>query len=549
MHEDQTASLADGGPAPVVPFENIGAALLSAAHAGTGGIDFVTTENSHESVSYAELLSRSRQLLTALRSGGVTGGDLVLLQAHQELDLLTGFWACVLGGFVPVPVAAAPAPAQHADAERTLVDVWRMLDRPWVLTGHQPTRDGAPPVWASRWVGRIGELTSKHPPAAEVHAARPEDVAVLLLTSGSTGLPKAVTLQHGNILSRSVATAAVNGLTADTRTFNWMPLDHVGGLIMFHARDVIVGCHQVHARLPWILADPLRWPAMMSRHRSEVTWAPNFAFGLVNDRAEEMAGRDWDLHALRYIMNGGEPVKPRVARTFLQLLGRFGLPPTAMYPGWGMSETTAGVVDCVFSATDARDTDRYVPVGRPHPGVRLRVVDEFDRLLPQGRVGRLQAAGPTIFAGYHGRPDQTQAVFTADGWFRTGDLAYLDDGVLVVTGRVDDVIVLDGVDLHGHEIEAAVEELSSVEPSYTVASTVQTRPEHPAQLAVFLHPRGAADLGVLAQDVRALVRDRFGVEVAHVVPVDRQEVPKTGIGKLRRAHLRRRFEAGAIRGS
>lgn len=487
-------------------------------------------------------------MLTALRERGVAAGELVLVQAEREADLLAGFWACVLGGFVPVPVTAGASSAQRPDAERLLTEVWQMLDRPWVLTGHAIEPASEPPVWSARWLGRITDLCHRQP-AEDLHRADPDDLAVLLLTSGSTGLPKAVMLSHGNILSRSLATAAVNGLTAETRTFNWMPLDHVGGLIMFHARDVVIGCHQVHARLPWILADPLRWPDAMSRYRSEVTWAPNFAFGLVNDREQETAGRDWDLTALRYIMNGGEPVKPRVAKAFLRVLGRYGLPATAMYPGWGMSETTAGVVDCVFSAATADEADRYVPVGRPHPGVQLRVVDENDRVLPQGRVGRLQAAGSTIFAGYYGNGEQTSAAFTDDGWFRTGDLAYLDDDTLVVTGRVDDVIVIDGVDFHGHEIEAAVEELPAVEPSYTVASTVGSGSGGPQRLAVFLHPRRSADLADLTTEVQSLVRRRFGVDVAHVVPVAREEVPKTGIGKLRRAHLRRRFETGAIKSS
>ncbi|BCJ58046.1 AMP-binding protein [Micromonospora endophytica] len=537
-------SVADGGDAPFLAHENIGSALLAAARVQTGSMVFIDSAGARESLSYADLLFHSRKVLNGLRSRGVAVGDLVLLQAEEERELLAGFWACVLGGFVPVPVTAGTSSAQRTDADRLLVDVWRMLDQPWVLTGHETDGDAAPP-WAARWLGSIARL-AEHEPADRLHEAAPDDLAVLLLTSGSTGLPKAVMLRHGNILSRSVATAEVNGLTAETRTFNWMPLDHVGGLIMFHARDVVLGCHQVHARLPWILADPLRWLAAMSAHGSEVTWAPNFAFGLVNDRAVALAGRDWDLRALRYIMNGGEPVKPRVARTFLRLLSEYGLPATAMYPGWGMSETTAGVVDCVFSPEQVEEDARYVPVGRPHPGVRLRVVDEDDRVVPQGTVGRLQAAGPTIFAGYYGNPEQTAAAFTEDGWFRTGDLAYLDDGTLVVTGRVDDVLVLDGIYLHGHEIEAAVEELAAVEPSYTVASTVRERPENPHRLAVFLHPRDSADVGALAADVRSLVHRRFGVEVAHVVPVAREDVPKTGIGKLRRAHLRRRFEAGAI---
>src|SRR5438876_307829 len=134
------------------------------------------------------------------------------------------------------------------------------------------------------YVQQDGEALRRSPADRRWHDSDWDDLAVLLLTSGSTGLPKAVTLTHGNILSRSAATAATNGLTAAARSFNWMPLDHVGGLVMFHARDVYLGCEQVHAGIDWILADPLRWLATIDRYRCGNTWAPNFAFGLINDR-------------------------------------------------------------------------------------------------------------------------------------------------------------------------------------------------------------------------------------------------------------------------
>ncbi|MBY8852164.1 AMP-binding protein, partial [Saccharothrix sp. MB29] len=213
---------------------------------------------------------------------------------------------------------------------------------------------------------------------------------------------------------------------------------------MFHARDAYLGCHQVHAPISWVLEDPLRWLDAISEHRCDTTWAPNFAFGLIVDRAEQIADKSWDLSRLGYIMNGGEPIKARVANRFLSLLAPFGLPDTAMHPGWGMSETTAGVVDCVYPAGMDEET-RFIPVGTPHPGLSLRVVDEAGEIVPEGVEGRLQATGLPITPGYYANPEQNRQSFSTDGWFKTGDLAYLVDGVLTVTGRVDDVIEVDGV--------------------------------------------------------------------------------------------------------
>ncbi|GAB3898861.1 hypothetical protein GCM10027612_57800 [Microbispora bryophytorum subsp. camponoti] len=146
-------------------------------------------------------------------------------------------------------------------------------------------------------------------------------------------------------------------------------------------------------------------------------------------------------------------------------------------------------------------------------------------------------------AGYYRNPEQNRQSFTADGWFKSGDLAYIQDGILTVTGRADDVILLDGITYHGHEIEARVEELPFVEPSYTVACLVAGQDGETEELAVFFHPRDGMPAAEAERLIRGRVTDAFGVGVAHVVPVGREDIPKTGIGKLRRAHLRERFEA------
>jgi acyl-CoA synthetase (AMP-forming)/AMP-acid ligase II len=195
------------------------------------------------------------------------------------------------------------------------------------------------------------------------------------------------------------------------------------------------------------------------------------------------------------------------------------------------------VVDCVFSPQDNRDDDRFVPVGSPHPGVSLRIVDALGVVLPEGTTGRLQAAGLPISPGYYGNPEQNRQSFTEDGWFKTGDLAYIADGVLTVVGRADDVIELAGVTCYGHEIEASVEELPFVEPSYTVACAVTGEKDVAEGLAIFFHPRSGVPSDSENWQIVAHVANRFGVQATYVLPVSKEDVPKTGIGKLKRAQL------------
>ena len=530
----------DGGPPSTMSSATLVEALDRAA-AGHGDILFLDEQGAESRLSYADLRTTAARLLAGLRATGrLAPGAKIVIQIAEDPDLLALFWAAILGGYVPVPVSTNPPPNSPFTAAELLAGVWDMLGDAWVVTSGPIAPDA---VFADRWLGEVGRLRGDIP-AADFHRPDPDDLAALLLTSGSTGLPKAVMLTHRNILSRSYASAEVRGLSPEDRSFNWMPLDHVGGLIMFHARDVVVGCRQVHARIGWVLADPLRWLAAVSRYRATNTWAPNFAFGLIIDRAADLADRSWDLTSLRYVMNGGESIKARVARRFLTVLAPFGLPATAMHPGWGMSETSAGVVDTVFSMADTSDDDRFVPVGVPHPGVRLRVVDVHGDVVPEGTAGRLQVSGAPITRGYYNAAEQNRESFTDDGWFRTGDLAFVSAGVLTVTGRVDDVIVINGADYHGHEIEAAVEELPFVTPSYTVACEIAPEDGSPATLAVFFCPRSGSTSDEHNWRIVEHVADRFGVAVRHVVPVTRDEVPKTGIGKLKRTQLAKRL-AGA----
>ncbi|POX56974.1 hypothetical protein C3489_01585 [Streptomyces sp. Ru71] len=540
-------SLLDGGPAPHPAHADLGAALLAAARDGhPEGLCFLDTDGTETTMSYPQLLDAAARMLRGLRAAGAEPGETVLLQIRSEPELLAAFWACVLGGFVPMPVAAGEPGAAHASAADLLHCAWTRYGRPrTVLGAGQPVAPAtlADPAWPRALAGDTRRLLA-NPPDRSRHRPDPDDPAALLLTSGSTGTPKAVPLTHRNLLARSAATARVNGLSARTRSYNWMPLDHVGGLVLFHLRDVYLGAHQVHAPRSYVLQDPLRWLADAARHRVCTTWAPNFAFQLLNDQADRLRGRCLDLSALRYVMNGGEPVRATVVRTFLDLLRPHGLGSDVMYPGWGMSETSSGVIDMCFAP--AGGDERYVPVGRPQPGTAVRCVDDDGVPVPLGTPGHLEVSGATVTRGYHDNPVQNRRSFTPDGWFRTGDRAFVDGGLLTVTGRADDLIECGGVTCHSHEIEAVVEELDFVTPSYTVAGPVSV--DGREELAVFFHPRGDVRPAEAARLMRRQVKDRLGLDATRIVPVDAHDVPKTGIGKLRRRLLRERYEAaGALR--
>ena len=225
----------------------------------------------------------------------------------------------------------------------------------------------------------------------------------------------------------------------------------------FHLRVVFLGAREVQVPTEKVLEDPLRWLDWIDRYRATVTWAPNFAYALLAEREVEIRARQWDLSCLRCAINGGEAIVARSARRAVELLSLHGLPAGAMRPTWGMSETASGAAYGRLTLTECTGDEPFVEVGRPIPGIAFRVVDEEQRLVPEGTIGRLQVRGPVVTAGYHRRPELNREVFTHDGWFRTGDYAMLRGGKLTLTGREADFLVIRGLNYYSHEIDGAIQ--------------------------------------------------------------------------------------------
>ncbi|MFF8232305.1 amino acid adenylation domain-containing protein [Streptomyces caelestis] len=542
-------SISEGPALRLLPQRTL-ADALAAAEAGHGEVVHIRPDGSEERQSYAELAEDASRVLHGLRQAGLRAGDKVLFQLPDTRDFVVGFWACALGGMVPVPLAAPPAGYAHGGAQVTrLVDAWTMLDGPCVLAPAS-ARDAIRMLLAEQnggpepQVAAVDDLLTG-PRDRDWHPADPDDLALLLLTSGSTGKPKAVEQRHRNLLAHVAAAVQQHGLTADDVSFNWMPLDHVGGVVMFHLRDVVLGARQVLAPTAWVLEEPLRWLDAIDRHRAASTWAPNFAYGLVADRLAAAPDHDWDLSCLRLALNGGEGLAARVARRFLSELRPFGLPATAMHPVWGMSETSSGETDAVLTLDGSSDDDPHVSCGRPYPGFAIRIVADSGEALPEGETGRMQVRGPMVTDGYHRAPEHNAEAFTADGWFDTGDLAFLRDGAVTLTGRAKDVIIVNGVNHPSQAVEGAVEEIDGVERSFTAAVAVRGSADATTdELAVFCVPAPGSDRRGLVAAITGRVTREFGVTPAHVLPVCRQDIPKTEIGKIQRALLRKRFEDG-----
>lgn len=509
---------------------------------------YLQSDGSEIYQSYPDLFEEAQRILAGLRKLGLKPQDKVILQLELNQDFVPAFWGCILGGFIPVPLTVAPTYQEVNSTLDKLQHTWKMLSQPIVLSSDRLFNDLnslADRLNLENWqVANINKLR-QNKPDINYNPSQPEDVTLMLLTSGSTGMPKAVQLSHQNILSRARGRAKDFSFSSEDISLNWFSLDHVASLVMFHLRDVYLGCQQIHAPTHLVLENPLIWLDWIDSYRATVTWAPNFAYGLVNEQSSKIREGDWDLSSMQCIFNGGEAIDRKTATTFLELLGSHQLPSTCLYPDWGMTEIASGVV-CANSLTPKATQTTFVDLGRPIPEVSLRIVDENNQVLRENQIGQVQVKGPTVMVGYYQNPEMNAEVFTADGWFNTGDLGFLQDGKLTLTGRAKEIVIINGLNYANHEIEATVEELNRVQPSFTAACAVRPLGSQTDRLAIFFSSSLTDDAAILSQIkvIRTKIVKSFGVNPDYIIPVAPETIPKTSIGKIQRTKLRKSLEAG-----
>ncbi|MEU4115307.1 MupA/Atu3671 family FMN-dependent luciferase-like monooxygenase [Kitasatospora sp. NPDC028055] len=564
-------------PEPDAPRTLPEALLRAAERHPDRGLHLVRPDGGATRLTYRRLLERARETLTLLTAAGLRAGDRVILQVPDQEGYFTTLWACLLGGVQPVTVARPPAYDQPNPVLEKLWHAWQTLAEPPVLAGGP----------AVAGLARLGELypapglrviavdrpvdggaAAVGTGAGAEHAPDPGEVAILQLSSGSTGRSKAVQITHRGILEY-VAGAVAQGTLPEDVTVNWLPLDHVAGLLMFHLRDVVLAADQVQVPTELVLADPLVWLDTLERYRGAHSWSPNFGYRLVAEAVRAAGpGRCWDLSSVKSLINAGEQCTEAVLDEFLAATAPFGVRAEHVLLGWGMAETCTVITykryhedgarrlvrtDSLTGRLEPADPDSpergtaFLSMGRPAPGARMRVAGEDGRALPEHRVGRLQVNSGRVTPGYLNNPAADGEAFVGEGWFDTGDLAFLADGEVVLTGRRKEIIIVNGVHHFCHELEDVVASVAGVRSGHVAAFGVPDERTGTEQLVIAYVPSDpAAPAAPVAAEVRQVLAARRQPAPALVLPVPAAEFPRTTSGKIQRTALRARLLDGEL---
>ncbi|MGD2093260.1 MAG: AMP-binding protein, partial [Candidatus Aminicenantes bacterium] len=252
----------------------------AASQHGENGVQFIQADGSTHFQSYASLLEEAEQMLAGLKKLGLKPQDKVIFQFNRNEDFTSALWGCMLAGAVPVPLTVSKSFTKTTNETEILKRVCQLLDKPIILTNRLLAKS----IRSLSGDYRVEDIESlrNNPPDKNWHQVLPEDLAIILFTSGSTGIPKGVMQCHRSIISREKSTTMHNGGGLDEVSINWMPLEHVGGVVMTNMNDIYIGCQQIQVSTEYILADPLRWLDIIHQYRGTITWAPNFAYALVS---------------------------------------------------------------------------------------------------------------------------------------------------------------------------------------------------------------------------------------------------------------------------
>jgi len=534
-------------------------------------ITYIEGKDKEIVVSYADLKQRALSLLAEFQQRGLKQGDELIIFLKNNERFIDVFWACILGGIIPVPVAVGISDEHRSKLFKIFnklkngyiyidSDNLQRLEKYSALHNAQ-AKYAALAAKAIEHESILDINTSKQ---GNIASVRSDDIAFIQFSSGSTSDPKGVLLTHKNILTNVNAIAIGGGYSEQDCTLSWMPLTHDMGLIGFHINMLVWNMQQCIMATDLFSRRPLLWLEKASEHKATILCSPNFGY---KHYLKSLADKetDLDLSSIRLIYNGAEPISVDICEQFLSRLAQYGLKRNSMFTVYGLAEATLAVAfpelsadyraihldrhDLIMAAkvefveSSHPDGASFAIEGPAVKDIEIKITDKNNVTLAENHIGEIQIKGPSVTQGYYLNEQANATALTGDGWLNTGDLGFLHNDELVVTGRTKDIIFANGQNYFPHDLESIAMQNAQLELGKVVVYGVPHPELQQDELIVFILYR--SDINAfpsLANDVAKLINTQTGLQVDKVVPVKR--IPKTTSGKVQRRLLADEYLAG-----
>jgi len=547
-------------------FPTLTAALDFAATGETGVNLFSLRGELVEALPYATLRDQAQALAPRLLATGARPGDSVGLIADTEADFVRAFFACQYAGLVPAPL---PLPAPLGGREAYVAQIARMLGsaQARLLIGPNGMKDWVAEIAAKTTLTFAGGLADLPDSAgAALPEILPDNTCYLQFSSGSTRFPTGVLVTHRALMANAVAITR-DGLQVrpTDRAVSWLPLYHDMGLIGFLLSPMTSQMSVDLLPTGAFVRRPLLWLDLITKNGGTISYSPTFGFELCARRAEVASIEHLDLKNWRSAGLGGDMIRTGPLKAFAERFAAVGFSDTAYVASYGMAEATLALSMAPLGGglkTERLDVERleqheavvtddmersreFARNGPALPGHELEVRGEDGAVLPERGVGRIYARGPSLMREYFEQPEETARVLSADGWLDTGDLGFLIEGEIVITGRGKDLIILNGRNIWPQDLEWTAEaEIEGLRSGDVAAFSVPGDGEE--MVVVLVQARGgdADTRTALVDKITGVLRLRHQVE-AQVQLVGAHALPQTSSGKLSRSKAKAAYLAGA----
>ena len=533
-------------------------------------LTYIEGKETESTITFKQLHQRALGMLHHFQQQGLKPGDELIIFLRNNETFLDVFWGAIFGGIIPVPVAVG-----ISDEHRSkLYKIYNKLQRPFIFTDNDNLErlkkyaddaGSAHEFETLKATAVLAEETRDLSQAGEKHTAKEDDVCFIQFSSGSTSDPKGVVLTHKNLILNVLAKGAAGGYTKDDISLSWMPLTHDMGLIGFHINMIVCYMHHSIMATDLFSRRPGLWLQKVSDKRASVICSPNFGFKHFLKALGDKKMSGMDLSCVRVILNGAEPISTRLCDEFLQRLAPYGLKHSTMLPVYGLAEATLAVafpkwgqdyravhVDrhklktgdkVTYLNKDNADTLSFPIVGYAVPDMNIRIGNKEGNNFSEDTIGSILISGPTVTQGYYYDEEATKEVMTPNGWLDTGDLGFIHNDELVITGRSKEIIFANGQNYYPHDLESILIHSEGIELGKVATYGIWDETRQRDELLVFIIFRGnLEDFVELAKKTAHSLNEQAGLEVDYIIPVSR--IPKTTSGKFQRRLLADDFEKG-----
>jgi acyl-CoA synthetase (AMP-forming)/AMP-acid ligase II len=512
------------------------------------------------SITYSRLLRHAQGYADAIQRAGIQPGEVIILILQHGEELVYSYFGVVIHGAIP---SIMPFLTEKLSPERYRADLSALISvtKPAAILTYAEFEDEVHAALEDTGPVRA-VIVADNVKEREVDVAswnglmrRPEDVALLQHSSGTTGLQKGVALSHQAVFNQLDAYGKALGLNEQDVIVSWLPLYHDMGLIAGFLLPILAG-------IPLVLMSPFDWVrapyklmVSVSQYRATLTWLPNFAYNFCAQKIRDRHLEGVDLSSWRAIINCSEPVRAESHESFDERFKPYGLRENVLQASYAMAENVFAVTqsgpasrprvevidreafmsDRIVKDAGTGPSLRMMSSGSPLANVEIRVADEKGNQLPERVVGEIMLRSDCMLSGYYNRPDATEKAFL-DGWYLTGDYGYLSAGELFVAGRKKDVIIVGGKNVYPQDLESLTNEVAGVHAGRSVAFGIFDEEQGTEEVVIIAEgdSEDEADQRKIADAIRAHVTKNSAIALRYVRVVGPKWIVKTSSGKTAR---------------